>query len=397
MGWITVNIMDQRIRFITEHQNHYFSIAELCKQFSISRKTGYKWIERYKKSGFEALKNQSKAPKSIPHRTPEILIRQLLSVKKRFPFWGPKKVLMYVRKKYSFSKLPAPSTVAELFKKEGLTMRRRRRIKRLHPGCPAASATSCNEIWTADYKGEFKTADGQECYPLTVCDMYSRKILGIEAHDAISLEKTMHFFDVLFKKYGLPARIRTDNGIPFASTALARLSRLSAWWISMGVYPELIEPGNPQQNGTHERMHRDLKAECTIPPAKDLKNQQLVFNKFIRRFNNVRPHESLQGKTPNDVYSESHIKYSKCIPEYSYPAHYILRRVSNNGGIRFMNKRVSVSHTLLQKDIGFEEITENVYNVYYCDVLLGRFHKTKNKIYDFMERISAVSRRQKYL
>ncbi|MBI4979048.1 MAG: transposase [Spirochaetes bacterium] len=397
MSWITVNTMDQRIRFISEYKTQLFNFSSLCRQFSISRKTGYKWVKRYVTRGIEALKNQSKAPKHIPHKTDKKVQELLIHFKKRFPAWGPKKAIIRLKRKHPELQFPAPSTVADIFRREGLSERRRRRVKRMHPGCPAASATHCNEIWTADYKGEFKTINGEYCYPLTICDMYSRKILGIDAHAAISMDGTRAFFEKMFIKYGLPERIRTDNGIPFASTAIARLSRLSAWWIRLGVYPELIEPGNPQQNGTHERMHRDLKKECTIPPAYDLCAQQKIFNQFVKRFNNVRPHEALHGNTPGSVYALSVRKYYKHPPQYQYPAQFILRRVSNNGAIRFLNKSVPVSQTLIQEIIGFEEIDENVYNVYYYDVLLGRFDLEKNRIIDIMERVSAVSRRQKFL
>jgi len=244
-----------------------------------------------------------------------------------------------------------------------------------------------NDIWTADYKGHFKMGNRQYCYPLTVCDMHSRYLLGCEGHEAISLERTKRYFTKLFNEYGLPQRIRTDNGVPFASSAIARLSTLSVWWIKLGIYPEQIEPGKPQQNGKHERMHRTLKKEATIPPEKDLRTQQKRFDAFRKEYNTERPHEALEMRTPESVYTASPRTMPKKIEAFDYPSYFEVRRVSRNSGIRWRNKYVPVSSTLAEEYIGFEEVEDGIYNVYFNELLIGRFIEEDLRIRDVIKRV----------
>jgi hypothetical protein len=234
--------------------------------------------------------------------------------------------------------------------------------------------------------------NGQYCYPLTVCDMHSRYLLGCSAHPAISLEGSKVTFTRLFKTYGLPERIRTANGVPFASSAIARLSALSVWWIKLGVYPEQIEPGKPQQNGKHERMHRTLKKETTIPPGRHLTAQQQKFNVFREEYNQVRPHEALGMKTPGEVYAASSRKMPEKIPPYEYPQHFEVRRVSRNGGMRWHHHRVPVSQTLIEDYIGFEEIDDGVYNVFFRELLIGRLFEEMGIIKDVIKRVPMRTR-----
>jgi putative transposase len=303
MGWKGVTIMDQRVRFIAEYLKGYFPFNELCGQFNISRKTGYKWVERYELGGPGGLADRSRRPHSYPHVTDEAIIEALVRARMKHPTWGPKKLLEILTPHYC--SLPAISTAADILKRKGLIIGNKRRLRRKHPGCPKTISREPNEIWSADYKGHFKMRNGFYCYPLTVCDMHSRYLLGCHAHEAISLNETKSHFTRLFHEYGLPQRIRTDNGVPFASNALARLSTLSVWWIKLGIYPEQIERGKPQQNGKHERMHRTLKKEATIPPEKNLPAQQRRFDAFRQEYNTERPHEALSMKTPSSVYVPS--------------------------------------------------------------------------------------------
>ena len=333
------------------------------------------------------MESRPRRPHHCPHQTAPGIIDALKEERQKHPTWGPKKLLEVLRKSNPDWSYPAISTTADILKREGLIHERRRRFKRKHPGCPKTTTTKPNDIWTADYKGHFKMKNGQYCYPLTVCDMHSRYLLGCDTHDAISLQKTKRHFTTLFRKHGLPDRIRTDNGVPFASSAIARLSSLSVWWIKLGIYPEQIEPGQPQQNGKHERMHRTLKKEATLPPEYNLVGQQRRFDAFQNEYNTIRPHEALDMKTPQDVYKCSERQMPNKIKTYDYPQHFEVRRVSNNSGFRWKNERVLLSTTLAQEYIGLEEIEDGVYNVFFCEVLIGRFFEEILRIKDVIKRV----------
>ncbi len=385
MGWKGVTIMDQRVRFIAEYLKGYFPFNELCLQFSISRKTGYKWVDRYEQEGSEGLADKSRRPHTCPHVTDDAVIEALVRAREKHPTWGPKKLLEILAPHYP--DLPAISTAADILKRKGLVNGSKRRLRRKHPGCPKTTAQEPNDIWSADYKGHFKMRNGFYCYPLTVCDMKTRYLLGCHAHSAISLEDTKSHFNRLFHEFGLPQRIRTDNGVPFASNALARLSTLSVWWVKLGIYPEQIEPGKPQQNGKHERMHRTLKKEATIPPEKDLRNQQERFDIFRKEYNTERPHEALGQKTPSSFYVPSVRSMPKRLKHYDYPYHFEVRRVSRNSGIRWKARWVQVSSTLAEEYIGFEEVEDGIHNVYFCELLIGRFVERTMKIEDVIKRV----------
>jgi len=387
MGWEGVTVMDQRIRFISDYLEGFFPFSELCQHFGVSRKTGYKWVGRYRDFGVEGLEERSRRPQSCPHQTDDSVIQALVRARRKHPNWGPKKLLYLVGKRHPEWTLPAISTTADILKRKGLIEPKPRRLRRKHPGCPKTTSQGPNEIWTADYKGHFKLLNGQYCYPLTVCDMYSRYLLGCSAHPTVSLERTKAHFSWLFQNYGLPERIRTDNGVPFASSAIARLSALSVWWIKLGIYPEQIEPGKPQQNGKHERMHRTLKKEATIPPEKNLSDQQRRFNRFREEYNRERPHEALEMRPPDSVYRSSPRMMPAKLGHFDYPQHFEVRRVSRNGGIRWHHHRVPVSQTLIEEYIGFEEIEDGIYDVYFCELLLGRFYEELGIMKNVIERI----------
>ena len=392
MVWEGVTVMDKRIRFISEYLNGYFPFSELCRQFSISRKTGYKWTKRYRVFGPEGLPDQSRRPRNCPHQTPSNIVQAIVQARTRHPSWGPKKLLDILSNTCSQETLPALSTTADILKREGLIKPGKRRLRRKHPGCPKTTTQGPNDTWTADYKGQFKMKNGHYCYPLTVCDMHTRYLLGCDAHRSVSMRDTALHFIKLFEQYGLPKRIRTDNGVPFASNALARLSSLSVWWIKLGIYPEHIEPGKPQQNGKHERMHRTLKKEATLPPEKNIREQQKRFDRFVKEYNEVRPHEALGMRKPAQLYQPSEKIMSKVVKHYDYPSHFEVRLVSKNGGIRWRHQRVPVSSTLIREYIGFEEIEDGVYNVYFCDFLIGRFFEEIFRIKDVISRIPTTPR-----
>jgi transposase InsO family protein len=307
--------MNQKTQFVSEYLRHSLSFTELCQRYHISRKTGYKWINRYEAEGPSGLADRSRRPRSSPDQTPEAVRLAILEARRRHPSWGAKKLLKLLERRTPQLPWPSRWTICEILKREGLVRQRTQRRKVGHPGKPSSIVTAPNELWCVDFKGEFKTRDGRYCYPLTVTDSYSRYLLGCQGLLSTETLGAKEVFTRLFKKYGLPAAIRSDNGTPFASTALGRLSQLSVWWIRLGIRPELIEPGKPQQNGQHERMHRTLKAETTRPPEANLAKQQRLFNRFIREYNEVRPHEGIELKTPATLYEASARHLPKEVPE----------------------------------------------------------------------------------
>ncbi|MFQ5924022.1 MAG: integrase core domain-containing protein [Anaerolineales bacterium] len=392
MPWKGVTVIEQKQRFIEDYLLNYYSKTELAERFSISTKTAHKWINRYKEHGQAGLEEHSRRPKSCPWQTPPEVVEELIALRKAHPHRGPKKLLDAMRRRDSDRKLPAISTAAKILTEAGL-VKPRRRTRRAHPGCPQTKAAQPNDIWPADYKGQFRLKNGAYCFPLTVSDLATRFILGVDAHSTISLTDSFAHFRRLFEEYGLPQRIRTDNGVPFASNALARLSQLSVWFIKLGIYPELIEPGKPHQNGVHERMHRTLKQEATIPPASSLCGQQEKFDAFRQEFNEDRPHEALGMKRPAEVYRPSSRRFPKKIETYDYPEHYLVRRVSRGGTIRVFKRQIFVSNTLQEDFVGLEEVDDGVYDLYFCFYQIGRYDMRANKIGDVVSRVG-LSRRQ---
>ena len=383
MPWKEVKPMDERLRFIADYLNQYFTITELCERYDISRTTGYKWIDRYNQTGTpDALLDLSRKPYHSPLKTPEEIENEILNLRSKHPSWGPKKLLWRIGKDHPNWTLPATSTTSLILKKNGCVKKRRRSMKRFHPGKPMSPITEPNDTWTADFKGHFKTRDGIYCYPLTVADEFSRYLLACDGLLSTKHTPVKPVFKLLFQIYGLPNRIRTDNGNPFASIALGRLSRLSVWWIRLGIMPELIEPGHPEQNGIHERMHRTLKQETVIPPAQNLKKQQERFDKFRNEFNYERPHEGVHMNPPAEVYSPSLRRMPKKLPQVEYPDHFEVRLVSKNSGIRWKNDRVCVSHLLAGEYVGLEEVDNGLWNVYFGPVWLGRLDERTMQIID---------------
>ncbi|MGH8732028.1 MAG: integrase core domain-containing protein, partial [Burkholderiales bacterium] len=279
------------------------------------------------------------------------------------------------------------STVCDVLNRHGMVPKKRQRRHIGHPGKPTSLILAPNDLWSADFKGQFKTGNGRYRYPLTVTDSFSRYLLGCQALNSTSVEEAKPVFTRLFKQYGLPKRIRTDNGVPFATNTLARLSQLSAWWVRLGVMPELIEPGKPQQNGRHERMHRTLKDETTRPPAGSLPAQQRKFNVFIDEFNNERPHEALDQQTPASRYQPCVREMPEKIPPFVYPDRFEVRYVSGNGGIRWNRDWVNVSSVCIGEYVGLEEIDNGIWNVYFGALKLGRLNERHMRIEDQYGRL----------
>ena len=387
MPWSRTSPMDQRTQFIADHLRQVLSITELCDLYGVSRKTAYKWIERYLRQGPAGLQERSRRPHASPNRTDEAIVAALLEARRRHPSWGGKKLLALVHKRHRDWDLPHRSTVCDILSRHGMVPKKRSRRRIGHPGKPSSSILAPNDLWCADFKGQFKTGNGRYCYPLTVTDGFSRYLLGCQGLNSTSVEESKPVFTKLFREYGLPKRIRTDNGVPFATNTLARLSKLSAWWVRLGVMPELIEPGKPQQNGRHERMHRTLKAEATRPAAASLPAQQRKFNTFREEFNHVSPHEALDQQTPASQYQPSSREMPNRLAPLEYPDRFEVRYVSANGGIRWRRGWVNVSTVCIGEYVGLEEIDDGIWNVYFGPLKLGRLLDRHMKIEDAYGRL----------
>jgi transposase InsO family protein len=374
--------VNERKQFILEATGSFFTHTELCCRYGISRKTGYKWLNRYLVEGPDGLADRSHTTHSCPHTTEPHVIEVALKLRKRWMSWGAGKIRARLLTLHPDWHIPSAQVLHKYFEREGLVKKRRRSRKRPHPGRPTAPFDAPNSIWSADFKGEFKTLDGLYCYPLTIQDGFSRYLLACQGLAGPTYAGSRPVFTRLFREFGLPDRIRTDNGTPFASVALGRLSRLSIWWIKLGILPDLIEPASPYQNGRHERMHRDLKAEATIPPAGNRIAQQRRFNRFRREFNKIRPHEAHDQQPPATVYTPSTRPFPKKIQMPEYPEHYEVRRVSKNGGIRWHSAWVNVSHLLGGEYVGLEEVADDIWSVYFGSVSLGWLHVRKGAILD---------------
>ncbi len=382
MPFRETHVMDERRRFIDEVHRSLRSFSDLCRRYGISRKTGYKWLERFERGGPPSLEDRGRTPKSCPWATTAETRAAILEVRKAFPDYGAKKIRWFLETHRPGLKLPSRTTIHNILHREGLVAPRRRRVRRWHPGRPTTSASEPNAIWTIDYKGQFRLRDGVLCYPLTSQDMFSRFLLGCQGLTSTELLPARKVLERLFREYGLPERIRSDNGTPFASNALGRLSTLSVWFIRLGIVPELIEPSSPYQNGKHENMHGHLKRRTARTPRNSLRAQQQAFDAFRAEYNTVRPHEALNGRVPASLYQPSPRPFPKRLTPVAYPEHFEVRRVSKNGGIRWFNDWVNVSHLLAGEPIGFEPIDYGLFNVYFGPVWLGRFIEDKRRIID---------------
>jgi putative transposase len=386
MPWRETLLMDQRVQFIADYQRDLFDVADLARRYGISRKTAYKWIDRYDAGGPAGLVDRSRRPAQSPQATPARVVEALLDVRRHHPSWGAKKLLKVVSMRQPTWTLPARSTVCDLLDRAGLITTPRRRAVPAHPGRALIPMTAPNGTWTADFKGQFKTRNGVYCYPLTIVDGDSRYLLACHGLLSTAIAGARPIFRRLFQEHGLPGIIRTDNGVPFATTALGRLSTLSVWWIRLGIRPELIAPASPQQNGRHERMHRTLKAEATRPPSATLRAQQVRFNRFREDYNHDRPHEALNQETPASHYQPSPRELPLRLPPLAYPGHFEVRLVSRNSGIRWKKRWLCVTHTLAGEYVGLEEVGDGLWDVYFGPIKLGRMDERRHQIEDHAGR-----------
>jgi putative transposase len=378
MPWKESVIMDERMKFVGRLLEGE-KMAELCREFGISRKTGYKFWYRYKDIGLKGLTDRAKRPFRYANQLPLQLKTEILRIKHEKPSWGAPKIREILRRKYPEVKTPAKSTIHCILDRHDLVNRRKKR--RFKPeGTPLVTTYNPNDLWCADYKGEFMLANKQYCYPLTITDFSSRFLLTCEGLENNSEILAFSIFEQTFQKYGLPKTIRTDNGVPFSScNALFGLSKLSVWWLRLGICIERIKPGNPQQNGRHERMHLTLKKEATKPPGQNLLQQQEKFDIFIQEFNTQRPHQALGMKYPNELYTYSPRPY-KGIQELNYPFHDRTMTVTNCGRICFKKKKINLSRALAGQDVGVKEVNDGIWLVTFMDYDLGFFDLETQKL-----------------
>jgi transposase InsO family protein len=380
MPWREMSPMEARLEFIREFETELFTMTELAAQYGISRKTGYKWLDRYDAEGAPGLLDRSRRPHHSPHATDPELVEVLVAQRQRHPLWGAKKLLAIAARQQPAAAWPCRSTVCTRLKARGLVRSRRRR----HPtaaGPRPQAPVGVNDVWTTDFKGEFRTGDGVYCYPLTLRDGFSRFVLRCEALPGPTYAATRRQFERAFAAYGLPQRIRSDNGAPFAGAGLARLSRLNVWWIRLGIMPERIAVGHPEQNGSHEQFHRVLKATTTRPPAISARAQQRRFDTFCAEYNHERPHEALAQQTPAMVYRPSLRALPPRLPAIDYAGHWEVRRVYGNGCVWWGDRVLFLSNALIGEDVAFEEVGDGLWTVYFATVALARFDERHRQLH----------------
>jgi putative transposase len=380
MPWMETCAMSERAMFVGLAKTGMYTVAELCERFRVSRPTGYKWLQRFEEEGPPGLEDRSRRPLTSPTKTPDEIEALIVALREKFG-WGPKKLVDLLRRRHPEVKRPSVSTCGAILDRHGLTKKHRRVRKHRHPGRPSRPANRPNELWTTDFKGEFWTGDGVYCYPLTVADQHSRYLLAVQGLPSVKGVGVRPVFERLFREHGLPDAIRSDNGSPFVTRAICGLSMLNVWWMQLGIVHERIEPGCPNQNGRHERMHWTLKEKTAMPPEDDAPSQQKAFDEFITTFNTIRPHEALDNKTPAEVWRPSTRPYPEKIKPPEYPGHFLVRKVSNAGNFKYHDDQLFLSHTLAQEYVGLEEIDDGVWSIYYYDFLLGRMDERELKIY----------------
>lgn len=372
--------MEERFRFIEEWRSGDWSLAELCRFYGVARGTGYKWVGRYEAGGLEGLKDQSRAPHEHPNAISEAMEDLIISMREKHPSWGAPKIRGKLETEGGDKKIPAESTIGAILKRHGLTVRRKRRRSSERRSEPLAHAGAPNAVWCADYKGWFRTGDGRRIDPLTITDAYSRYLFRCQALKAADYAHSKPVFEAAFREYGLPESLRTDNGAPFGSNGESGLTGLTVWWIKLGIKPEHIEPGKPQQNGRHERMHRTLKQETASPAAASHRAQQERFDRFREEYNQERPHEALGQKTPASYYQPSPRAYPERVREVEYPADWEVRRVGNSGQMRWSGESVFVAHALNGERVGLEQIDDQRWRVWFSFCEIGVLDTTKLRI-----------------
>jgi len=372
MPWKASSVMEERLRFVARVLDGE-AMTDVCRDFGISRKTGYKIFDRYREHGLEALSDRSRRPVRYANQLPQQIESLILRCKEEKPFWGARKIRERLVKRLPGDvRVPARSTIHAVLDRHGL-VKRARKTRNRATGTPLSEGAAPNDLWCADFKGEFKLGNRRYCYPLTVTDQASRFLLVCEALESTREDLAFTAFERLFRDRGLPRAIRSDNGVPFASpNALFNLSKLSVWWLRLGIAIERIKPGRPQQNGRHERMHRTLKNEATRPPGMNSLQQQAKFDAFLQEFNYERPHEAINMKCPADLYTPSS-RVHNGLPELIYPLHDRDILVTACGRICLHRKKINISTVLAGQTLGIKEVDDGIWLVTFMHYDLGYF------------------------
>ena len=381
MGWGS-SVAEEKLRFIAAYERGDLTMTALCASFGVSRQAGYELVARWHAEGAAAVQPRSRAPHRRAQAIAPAHAAAVLALRRERPFWGPKKLRAVLRRRQPEETWPAASSIGDLLRREGLSEARRRRRTALPVTRPFAPVNEPNDLWCIDFKGWFRTRDGQRCDPLTITDADSRMLLvcRIVAPTRAGVTPAM---EAAFRAFGLPRAIRSDNGPPFASTGAGGLSRLSVWWVKLGIALERIAPGAPQQNGRHERMHGTLKAETTRPPAADPAEQQRRFDAFRHDFNAVRPHEALDQATPASRYAASPRPYPARLDEPWYDADHLVRRVRPTGEIKWGGEAIFVSEALAGEPVGIAETPAGDWIVRFADIDLGLIDRRTHKLRRF--------------
>ena len=373
MPWKTSSPMEKKHQFVLLAESGEFTITELCERFGISRKSGHKWLKRFRREGPSGLEDRSRAPKTNPGKTPDKIERVILAERRRYPTWGPKKLRERLRVKHGIEHPPAISTVGEILKRHGMVQARKRR-----PGVYKVARRTLtdsernNQVWATDYKGWFHLGDGSRCDPLTITDLHSRYVIRVEANEKSTQRLTKEGFRRAFRHHGLPEIIRVDNGSPFASMGPGGLSKLSVWWLGLGIDVEFTRPGCPQDNGSHERMHRTMKAECCRPASVNLLAQQQRFERWRNTFNHERPHEALKMRTPGEIYSPSNKRLDESIKQRIYSLGEETVKVNMSGSISLDGRATFVGEAFAGQEVALErDAKSGLVLVRYANVKLG--------------------------
>jgi transposase InsO family protein len=363
--------MEERIRMLAEHATGNFSVTELCRRYGVCRDTFYAWRERRDSGATDWFVDRSHAPQHCPHRTDGAQADAIVALRRQFPHLGPRKLLAVLERRHPEHDWPAASTIGDILKQSGLVTpvkRRRRAIEQAD--CPVAVAQAANDEWSVDFKGWFRTRDRSRIDPLTMADSHSRFLIAVRNVPA-TIEGSQPVFAAAFRDYGLPRSIRCDNGAPFGSGAAGGLTRLSAWWLKLGVEPRFIHPASPQENGRHERMHRTLKQQTWQPLAADAAEQQTRFDDFRRHYNHERPHEALGQRPPVELYNRSPRAMPDQVEEPCYDAEHEVRRVRSSGEIMWQGERIFISEALIGEPVGIAELQTGEHVVRFCAIDIG--------------------------
>jgi putative transposase len=380
MSWRTTSVREERERLVEAYLGKRYSKSELAERFGITRPTVDLWIRRFEAEGKSGLNDRSRAPRSCPHRTGEAIEELIVETRRAHPSWGPEQLRGRLKLEHEALELPALSTVAAILKRHGLVEGHRRGRRRRVSMHRKLQTSQSNQVWSIDFKGQFRLGNRQYCYPLTMTDSFARYVLCCHGLPSVSAKGVRQQMQQVFEQYGLPAAIRSDNGQPFAGSGLWRLTRLNVWWMSLGIDVIRTRPGKPQDNGQHERMHRTLKADTTRPPSGSFSAQQRRFDLWRQEFNDERPHQGIGGQRPSHLYQPSCRAMPSEIAAPEYPGHYEVRSVRPNGAMKFKGKLVFVSEALSNQRIGLEEIAEDVWRIMYYRVLLGHLDSTTNSL-----------------